>query len=57
MNSTMVGANVKYTIKTYTNLAVVAGANFTIAGRNVGQSRVFNVGLSMPFMLARKTKS
>ena len=57
MNSTMVGANIKYTVQSYTNLSVVAGANYTIAGRNVGQSRAFNVGAFYVFYLGKKAKS
>jgi len=57
MNSTMVGANVKYTIKTFTNVSVVAGANFTVAGRNVGQSRAFDVGAFYVFYVGKKAKS
>ena len=57
MNSTMVGANIKYTIKSFTNLSVVAGGNFTIAGRNVGQSTAFNVGAFYVFYFGKKTKS
>jgi hypothetical protein len=57
MNSTIVGANIKYTIKRFTNLAVVAGANFTIAGRNVGQSKTFNVGAFYVFYVGKKAKS
>ena len=57
MNSTMVGANIKYTVKSYTNLSVVAGANYTIAGRNVGQSRAFNVGAFYVFYVGKKAKS
>jgi len=57
MNSTMVGANIKYTLKSYTNLSVVAGANYTIAGRNVGQSRAFNVGAFYVFYVGKKAKS
>jgi hypothetical protein len=44
MNATMVGASAKYTLKTFTNVSFLAGGNFTIAGRNVGQSKAFNVG-------------
>jgi len=53
----MVGANIKYTVKSYTNLSVVAGANYTIAGRNVGQSRAFNVGAFYVFYVGKKAKS
>lgn len=44
MNATQVGTSVKYTIKQHTNLAVLAGYNHTIAGRNMGQAGAFNVG-------------
>ncbi len=57
MNATMVGANIKYTLKSFTNLSVVAGGNFTIAGRNVGQSTAFNVGAFYVFYFGKKTKS
>lgn len=57
MNATMVGANVKYTLKAYTNLSFVAGGNFTVAGRNVGQSKAFDVGVFYVFYFGKKTKS
>ena len=57
MNSTMVGANIKYTLKTFTNLSFVGGANFTVAGRNVGQSRAFDVGAFYVFYVGKKAKS
>ena len=57
MNATTVGANVKYTLKKMTELAFVAGCNFTVAGRNVGQSKAFNVGAFYAFYFGKKTKS
>ena len=57
MNSTMVGANIKYTLKSFTNLSFVGGANFTVAGRNVGQSRTFDVGAFYVFYVGKKAKS
>jgi len=57
MNSTVVGVNVKYTLKKFTNLAFVGGANYTVAGRNVGQSKAFNVGAFYAFYFSKKTKS
>jgi len=57
MNATMVGANIKYTLKRFTNLAFVGGANYTVAGRNVGQSRAFNVGAFYAFYFGKKGKS
>jgi len=57
MNSTMVGASIKYTLKTFTHLAVLAGGNFTVAGRNVGQSKAFTVGALYMFYFGKKAKS
>ena len=57
MNATMVGANVKYTLKTFTALSFVGGTNFTVAGRNVGQSKAFNLGVFYVFYFGPKTKS
>lgn len=57
MNATMVGANVKYTLKSFTKLSLIAGGNFTISGRNVGQSRAFNVGAFYAFYFGKRTKS
>jgi hypothetical protein len=54
MNATMVGASAKYTVKTFTNLSFLAGGNFTIAGRNVGQSKAFNVGVFYVLNFANK---
>jgi len=57
MNSTVVGVSVKYTLKKFTNLAFVGGSNFTVAGRNVGQSKAFNVGAFYAFYFGKRTKS
>lgn len=56
MNATTVGASIKYTIKSYTNLALLAGTNFTIAGRNMGQSNSFNVGAFYAFYFKKAGK-
>jgi hypothetical protein len=56
MNSTTVGAAVKYTLKAFTNLSFTAGGNYTIAGRNVGQSTMFNVGAYYVFYVGKKAK-
>ena len=56
MNSTMVGFNIKYTLKQFTNLAFVGGTNYTVAGRNVGQSTAFNVGAFYAFYFGKKQK-
>lgn len=57
MNSTMVGAAVKYTLKSFTSISFTAGGNYTVAGRNVGQSTMFNVGAYYVFYVGKKTKS
>lgn len=56
MNATTMGANIKYTLKSYTNLAFLAGTNFTIAGRNMGQSNAFNVGAFYAFYFKKAAK-
>jgi hypothetical protein len=44
MNSTSLGAHVKYFLPFVTNLEVVASADYVIAGRNVGQSQTYMGG-------------
>jgi len=57
MNATMVGANIKYTLKNFTHLSLLAGGNVTVAGRNVGQSKAFSVGAFYVFYFGKKAKS
>ncbi|MBC7904616.1 MAG: hypothetical protein H7Y27_14425 [Gemmatimonadaceae bacterium] len=57
MNATMVGVNFKYVVIAFPELSVIAGANTTVAGRNVGQSTGFYGGLFYVFDLGRKSKS
>jgi hypothetical protein len=45
MNGTSVGAHVKYFLPFITNLELIAGADFVIAGRNMGQSQTYTGGL------------
>jgi hypothetical protein len=56
MNATMVGASIKYTLKNFTNLSFTAGSNYTVAGRNIGQSKAFNVGAFYAFYLNKGAK-
>jgi len=56
MKATMVGANIKYTLKSFTNLSLLAGGNYTIAGRNMGQATAFNVGAFYAFYFGKHTK-
>jgi hypothetical protein len=44
MNSTSIGADVKYTLPSNTHLSFFGAANYVIAGRNIGQSTGFTVG-------------
>jgi hypothetical protein len=55
MDATMVGASVKYTVKHFTNLALLAGGHYTIAGRNMGQSRAFSAGVLYAFYVGKKS--
>jgi len=57
MNATMIGANFKYTLKHYTHLSLLAGINYTVAGRNMGQSTAYNAGAFYAFYFKVKTKS
>ncbi|PWU01850.1 MAG: hypothetical protein C5B52_06630 [Bacteroidetes bacterium] len=56
MNSTAVGANVKYTLKRFTNLSFIAGGDYTVAGRNVGQNMAFHGGAFYAFYFSKKDK-
>ena len=55
MNSTMVGAHVKYNFKKVDGLSVDAEGDYTVAGRNVGQSRSFDVGVFYILNFSKKT--
>jgi len=56
MNMTTVGAAFKYTLKQYTHLSLLAGANYTVAGRNVGQATAFNAGVFYAFYLNKTSE-
>ena len=56
MNVTTVGANVKYTLKQFTHVSLLAGANYTLAGRNVGQANAFNAGAFYVLYVKKPTK-
>ena len=56
MNATMIGAAVKYTLPVHTNLSFLAGANYTVAGRNVGQATAFSAGIFYAFYFNKKAK-
>jgi hypothetical protein len=54
MNATQVGASIKYTMPFHVNLSVLAGTNYTVAGRNMGQSLAFNGGVFYAFYFKKK---
>jgi hypothetical protein len=45
MNMTSVGAHVKYFLPFIPNLEVIGGADFTVAGKNMGKSQMYTGGL------------
>lgn len=53
MNATMAGLNIKYTLPFFTHLAIIGGANYTVAGRNVGQALAVNTGLFYAFYFGK----
>jgi hypothetical protein len=56
MNATMAGLNIKYTLKQMPGLSLLAGANYTVAGRNAGQSKAFNAGAFYALYFGKTTK-
>lgn len=54
MISTMVGGYVKYTLKPLPNLSFLGTANYTVAGRNVGQSTSLGLGVFYLVQLGKK---
>jgi hypothetical protein len=57
MNMTSVGLHVKYTIPAFSNLALIAGGDYVINGRNVGQNRAFHIGAFYAFYFGKHKKS
>ena len=55
MNATTAGVNMKYVIPSLPQLAIVAGANTTLAGRNMGQSTTVYGSFFYVLDLNRKT--
>jgi hypothetical protein len=49
MNATTIGFALKYTVRSYTHLSLIAGSNYTIAGRNMGQATSYNAGIFYAF--------
>jgi hypothetical protein len=57
MNATTLGADFKYTLKHFTGLSFVAGGNYTVTGRNMGQATSFYGGAFYAFYFGKRTKS
>lgn len=55
MNATMLGIGVKYTLKPLPNLSLLAGANYTVSGRNMGQATSYNAGAFYAFYFGKKS--
>lgn len=54
MNAATIGAKVKYVIFTEHEFSVEGGADFTVSGRNMGQSNTFHGGLLYVFDFNKK---
>ena len=57
MNSTMAGGHFKYTFPSVAGLSLEGGGAYTLAGRNVGQSTAFDIGVFYIFDFSRKSKA
>jgi hypothetical protein len=57
MNATTVGANFKYVLPSLPRLSIVAGGNYIVAGRNMGQATTIYGSFFYVFDLGHKTKS
>jgi hypothetical protein len=56
MNATTAGVALKYNVSAVAGLSLIGGANFTLAGRNVGQTNSFNGGLFYILDFTKKAK-
>lgn len=56
MNSTAAGVNFKYNLNKPAGLSLTGGAQYTIAGRNVGQATGFNAGIFYILDFIKKKK-
>ncbi|HVS97987.1 MAG TPA: hypothetical protein VHE54_15940 [Puia sp.] len=54
MNATMVGAHVKHTLRSVDGLSVDLDGGYTVAGRNVGQSVMFDAGIFYVLHFSKK---
>ncbi|MBS1603907.1 MAG: hypothetical protein JST42_14670 [Bacteroidetes bacterium] len=56
MNATMVGAHFKYELRNPKGLSITGGGSYTVAGRNVGQSKSFDIGFFYILNFSKKPK-
>jgi hypothetical protein len=56
MDATSIGINLKFTLPQHTNLSFLAGANYVIDGRNMGQTTSFNGGIFYAFYFNKASK-
>jgi|SRR5579871_1618835 len=57
MISSMLGVNGKYNFPWVAGLSLTGGGSYTLAGRNVGQSTMYNIGVFYILDFSKKTKS
>ncbi len=57
MNATTAGVALKYNVSAVEGLSLIGGANFTVAGRNVGQTNSYNGGLFYILDFSKKAKT
>jgi hypothetical protein len=55
MNATMAGVNIKCNPRAFPGMSLMAGGNYTLAGRNMGQSLGVNAGLAYVFDFTKKS--
>ncbi|RYY31676.1 MAG: hypothetical protein EOO04_00210 [Chitinophagaceae bacterium] len=55
MNATMAGVNLKCNPRAFPGMGLMAGANYTLAGRNMGQAFGVSAGLSYVFDFSKKS--
>jgi hypothetical protein len=57
MNATMAGGHFKYNFKAVDGLSLTGGGNYTLTGRNVGQSTSYDIGAFYILDFSRKAKT
>jgi len=57
MNNMTLGVNAKYTTPWVSGLSITGGGNYVLAGRNVGQSTTFNIGVFYIIDFSKKVKA